>query len=211
MNLDVREIQAAVADIAAESDPAIKHLKLASLCTAIFRSRGVRLVVVGGSAIEFYTEGAYTSGDLDLCVEFSEASLTPLFRQEIMSLLGASGGPRSWQVAGAFVDVLGGFENLARSPIRRLAGPFGEIRVCPVEELIVERVLIGWYPQPYPPAIACAQKLIAAALNGQVETDWKEVRRLAESPAYSNWEQVKALIHEQAEAHRLRNPCDSNE
>lgn len=61
-------IQRALADITAETDPTLKHLKLASLVSAVFRVRGVELVVVGGSAIEFYTEGAYVSGDLDMCL-----------------------------------------------------------------------------------------------------------------------------------------------
>jgi len=205
------ELERAVAEVTAESDPTTKHLKLASLCAAVFREHGIRLVVVGGSAIEFYTEGAYVSGDLDLCVEFTPTSLTPHLRQEIMARLGAIGGPRSWQVAGAFVDVLAGFENLARTPIRTLNGPYGEVRISPVEELIVERVLIGHYTGEYPPAIACAKKLIAAALQGEVETDWQEVRRLAESGAYQNWDRVKALIDEQAEILQVRSPGDSDE
>ncbi len=57
MNRD--QIQRTLADIAAETDPTLKHLKLASLVSAVFRERGIELVVVGGSAIEFYTEGAY--------------------------------------------------------------------------------------------------------------------------------------------------------
>ena len=45
------EIQRALADISAETDPTLKHLKLASLVSAIFRERGIELIVVGGSAI----------------------------------------------------------------------------------------------------------------------------------------------------------------
>jgi len=76
-----------------------RALKLAAVVTGLFADEGWKLVVVGGSAIEFYTEGAYMSGDIDLC------RLTPKpipFRktQEIMGRLRAKGGPRSWQVAG---------------------------------------------------------------------------------------------------------------
>jgi hypothetical protein len=206
-----QQLERAVAEITAEADPTTKHLRLASLCAAVFQEHGIRLVVVGGSAIEFYTEGAYVSGDLDLCVEFAPAGLTPHLRQEIMNRLGAVGGPRSWQVGGAFVDVLAGFENLALTPIRSLQGPYGEVRISPVEELIVERVLIGHYTARYPPALACAKKLIAAALQGEVETDWSEVRRLAQSPACRNWDHVQTLIHEQAQALQVRSPGDSDE
>lgn len=209
MNHD--QIQQALADITAETDPTLKHLKLASLVSAVFRERGVELVVVGGSAIEFYTEGAYASGDLDLCVESSSSALTVRTRQEIMARILATGGPRSWQVAGLFVDVLAGFENLARSPIRCLEGPCGPIRISPAEELLVERVLISGYPSDYPPARDCAMKLLAAALMGEIETDWAEVKRLARSKAYKNWNEVKKLVHEQAQALQVRDPYHSDE
>jgi len=51
-------IQAALESIAAEKDPTLKHLALASLVSLVFRERGIELAVVDGSAIEFYTEGA---------------------------------------------------------------------------------------------------------------------------------------------------------
>ena len=74
-----------------------------------------------------------------------------------------------------------------------------------------ERVLISKYPENYPPARECAIKLIAAALLGEVEVDWAEVRRLAENKAYANWSEVKALINEQAKALQVGSPCDSHE
>lgn len=209
--MDPDQIQQALTDITAESDPTLKHLKLASLVSAVFRERGVELVVVGGSAIEFYTEGAYVSGDLDLCVDACGKSPDVRIRQEIMGQLQARGGPRSWQVAGAYVDVLGGFENLARSSVRQITGPWGKVRTSPVEELIVERILIAKYPGDYPPARECAKKLLAAALLEEVETDWAEVRRLANESAYQNWTEVKTLIDEQAEALQVRSPYDSDE
>ena len=205
------QIQHALADITSETDPTLKHLKLASLVSAIFRSRDIELVVVGGSAIEFYTEGAYVSGDLDLCVDGSSAALTVRLRQELMARLQARGGPRSWQGGGLYVDVRAGFENLARTPVRRLDGPCGQVRISPVEELIVERVLISNYPGDYPPARECAKKLLAAALQGEVETDWAEVKRLAKNAAYKNWSDVKEIVHEQAQALQIRSPYHTDE
>ena len=123
-----------------------------------------------------------------------------------MGLFSAKGGLRNWQVAGQYVDILGSFQNLARSAIRRIAGPSGDVRIAPVEELIVERILVARYPGDYPPARECAKKLLAAALLGEVETDWAEVRRLAESPAYKNWNDVKQLVDEQAKALQVGSP-----
>ena len=203
------ELHEALGDIGRETDPTLKHLKLASLCSAVFAEQGIELVVVGGSAIEFYTDGAYTS-DVDLCVIRAKSPLTARLRQEIMGQLDAKGGPRSWEVSGAYVDVLGPFENLARTSIRTLTGPYGEVRISPIEELIVERVLVSHYPQDYPPALDCARKLVAAALQGEVEADWQEVNRLAKTTAYANWRDVEDLICEQAEALQVRNPYDSD-
>ena len=123
--MTLEAIQLALSDITAEADPTLRHLKLASLASAIFRERGIELVVVGGSAIEFYTEGAYASGDIDLCL---------------------------------------------LSPTR-----------------------------------------LGAGLLGEMETDWSEVGRLAASPAYQNWDEVKALTDEQAKALKIRSPYDSDE
>jgi hypothetical protein len=66
--MDAEKIKSALADITAEQDPTAQEFaKLASLCSALWAERGVELVVVGGSAIEILTEGAYASGDLDMC------------------------------------------------------------------------------------------------------------------------------------------------
>ncbi len=103
-NVESETIKVALRDISAEKDPTLKNLKLASLCTHLWAEQGVDLVIVGGSAIEILTEGAYVSGDLDLC-HATGATLPLRLRQEIMGRLGAKGGPRNWQVAGTFLDL----------------------------------------------------------------------------------------------------------
>jgi hypothetical protein len=197
------EIQRALADITAESDPTLKHLKLAGLVSTVFRQRGVELVVVGGSAIEFYTEGAYVSGDLDMCL-VSPARLDVRRRQELMGQLGARGGPRNWQVAGLYVDILGEVETLSRTPFDELQSPYGSIRLVSPEELLVERVLISVYPQRDQGAEDCVRKLVAVALSAQVEMDWQEARRLAERPEYAILPALEKLVAEVA--HELGKP-----
>ena len=112
--MDASKIKTALADISSEQDPTLKSLKLASLCSALWGERGVELVVVGGSAIELLTEGAYASGDLDLC-HAKGATLPIRERQEVMGLLGAEGGPRNWKVGGVYVDFLGPVESFAHA------------------------------------------------------------------------------------------------
>ena len=207
--MNARKIKAALADIAADTDPTRKAAKLASLCSALFRERGVELVVVGGSAIELLTDGAYASGDLDLC-RLTPGPLPLRMRQEIMGQLGAQGGPRSWQVAGAFVDLLGPLESLARTPLRTIRGPYGLVQVVQPEELLVERVLVSVYPQAYQPARECAKMLAGGALKGQLRVDWKEVRRLAGRPEYRMLAECKALVREVASELKIKSPLDSH-
>jgi len=207
--MDARKIKSALADISGEKDPTIKSLKMASLCSALWAERGVELVVVGGSAIEILTEGAYASGDLDLC-HATKASLPVRERQEIMGLLGAKGGPRNWQVAGMYVDLLGPVESFARTPYRHVNGPFGEVRVMQVEDLLVERVLVSVYPGENPTARECARQLAVVALSGAVKMDWSEVLRVANLPEYRNVNECKALVNEVGHELKIKSPFDSD-
>ncbi len=203
--MDANKIKSALADITAERDPTIKSLKMASLVSALWAERGVDLVVVGGSAIEILTEGAYTSGDLDLCYT-NQATLPLRQRQEVMGLLGAKGGPRNWEVAGMFVDVLGAAESFARTPYRRVQGPYGEVRLMKPEDLLVERVLVSVYPGENPAARNCARMLIAVALRGEIAVDWGEVRRLANRPEYRNLPECEKLVNEVADELKIKSP-----
>jgi hypothetical protein len=206
--MDAKKIQAALADIRKERDPTIKALKLASLCTALWKERGVQLVVVGGSAIELLTEGAYASGDIDMCT--IRGTLRLRDRQDVMAQLGAKGGPRSWQVEGLYVDLLGEAESFARTPFRRVQGPYGEVLVMKPEDLLVERVLVSYYPETTPSARECAKKFIAVVLGGAVAVDWNEVRRLANRPEYRNLAECEQLVQEVANELETNNPLHSD-
>lgn len=203
--MDANLIKTALADISGEQDATLKSLKLASLCSALWAERGIELVVVGGSAIEFLTEGAYASGDLDMC-HTTNATLPIRDRQEIMGLLNAEGGPRNWKVAGMYFDLLGPAESFARTPYRRLEAPYGSVLVMKPEDLLVERVLVSIYPQPHPPARDCARTLAGVALRGQTGMNWTEVRRVAQLPEYRNLKECETLVNEVANELKLRSP-----
>jgi hypothetical protein len=203
--MEPNKIKSALADITAERDPTLKSAKLASLCSALWAERGVELVVVGGSAIEILTEGAYASGDLDMC-HATKATLPIAERKEIMGLLGATGGPRNWQVAGMYLDLLGPAESFARTPYRRVEGPYGSFLVLQPEDLLVERVLMTFYLGESQTARDCAKKLISVILTGGVAVNWNEVRRLANLPEYRNLEQCVQLVKEVADEVKIKSP-----
>lgn len=134
------KIPIALADIQSTQDLLEKAMKLSGLVTTVFKEAGWDLVVVGGSAVEFYTEGAYMSGDVDFC----RRTLNPIpvrAAQDIMSQLDATGGPRSWIVAGLFVDLLGLVENETVAPYRELETPYGGMEVERLAALPSFRIL----------------------------------------------------------------------
>ena len=203
--MDAAKIKSALADITAEQDPTLKSAKLASLCSALWLERDVELVVVGGSAIEILTEGAYASGDLDMC-HATKASLSVAERKEIMGLLDAKGGPRNWQVAGMYLDLLGPVESFARTPFRRVEAPYGSILVMKPEDLIVERVLMTFYLGESQTALDCAKKFISVSLTRGMAVNWIEVRRLANLPEYRNLQQCEKLVKEVADELKIKSP-----
>ncbi len=207
--MDKRKIDSALADITAEKDPTLKSAKLASLCSTLWAERGVELVVVGGSAIEILTEGAYASGDLDMC-HATKATLPVRERQEVMGLLGAKGGPRNWKVAGMYLDLLGPAESFARTPYRRVEGPYGSFLVLQPEDLLVERVLMSYYLGENQTARDCAKKFIAVILGGDLAVNWDEVQRLANLPEYRNFQECKKLVKEVADELKIKSPLHPN-
>ncbi len=94
--MDGFDIKGAVADISSTTDLLERALKLSGLVTTMFQRHGIPLVVVGGSAVEFYTEGGYMSGDIDFCRK-SLAAIPPRLMQDIIAELGGKGVARSWE------------------------------------------------------------------------------------------------------------------
>jgi hypothetical protein len=185
----------ALSEIEQTPDLLKRALMLAGLVTRLFREAGFDLVVVGGSAVEFYTEGSYMSGDIDLC----RRTVLPVpmrKAQDLMAQLRATGGPRSWKVAGLFVDLLGSLENEAVTPCRDIVTPFGPISLIPVELALVERILLAYYPAPDPDARSVAKKLLAVCVSGTTPVAWNEVERLALLPSFNVKSELDELKQE---------------
>ena len=184
------DIKAAMVDIEATTDILERALKLSGLITTLFQQHGFSLVVVGGSAVEFYTEGGYMSGDIDFCRKSLKA-IPPRLMQEIISELGGRGVARSWEVCGLYVDLLGVLENESVLPNRELETPYGTVRIIPPELALVERVLIAYYP-PSAELLVTARKMMVAAA-GDPDFDWSEAERLAALPDFGVLEELRKL------------------
>ena len=184
------DIKAAMADIESTSDLLERALKLSGLITTLFQRHGFPLVVVGGSAVEFYTEGGYMSGDIDFCRKTLNA-IPPRLMQEIIAELGGKGVARSWEVCGLYVDLLGVLENESVLPNRELETPYGTVRIIPPELALVERILIAYYP-PSAELLVTARKMMVAAL-GDSNFNWNEAERLAALPSVGVLAELRKL------------------
>ena len=189
-------IATAKADIEATGDLLERALKLSGLITTLFAERGFPLVIVGGSAVEFYTEGGYMSGDIDFCRKTLKA-IPPRIMQEVVAKLGGKGVARSWLVCGLYVDLLGVLESESTKPNRELETPYGTVSVIPPELALVERVLFAYCP-PTAECVPSARQMMVAALKDD-RFDWTEAERLADSPDFKILDEFKRLKQEMSD------------
>ena len=181
-------IERAIADIEATGDLLERALKLCGLVTTLFQEHGFPLVVVGGSAIEFYTEGGYMSGDVDFCRKSLKAIPLRLM-SDIMLRLGGKSLGRNWQVCGIFVDFLGLLESETVLPNRELDTPYGRVYFLPPELVLVERII---FAESSAECLPSARQMMAAALQDE-RFDWAEARRLADLPDFKVLPQLEAM------------------
>lgn len=189
------ELKRALNDINNTADLLERALKLAGLLTSLFQNRGFPLVVVGGSAVEFYTEGGYMSGDIDLC-RTSLKAIPLRVMQEVIAEVGGKGVARSWEICGLFVDMLGFLESETVLPCRELQTPYGVVRIIPPELALVERVLIACCPYSEEATVTAKKMMVAALVDAAF--DWKEAERLAALPSFDVLNEMLTIKREVA-------------
>jgi hypothetical protein len=189
------ELKRALNDINNTADLLERALKLAGLLTSLFQNRGFPLVVVGGSAVEFYTEGGYMSGDIDLC-RTSLKAIPLRVMQEVIAEVGGKGVARSWEICGLFVDMLGFLESETVLPCRELQTPYGVVHIIPPELALVERVLIACCPYSEEATVTAKKMMVAALVDAAF--DWKEAERLAALPSFDVLNEMLTIKREVA-------------
>lgn len=183
------DLESALAMVRQETDLSAKSLLLAGVVSELFRERGFEPVVVGGSAIEFYTDGAYMSGDTDICWAGWPQPTTEQ-REAIMRQIPgiiSHGGAKSWCIEGLWVDLLGEIDYRAEKELVKFSTPVGSVVLIPVEDALVGRVYAArrWVSGYDEKDDDCAKKLMSAALSGSVPIDWDEALRVAASSKYN--------------------------
>ena len=195
MPLSDAEVADAVRAIHQAADVDDRNFRVAALLSQLFRELGTDPVVVGGSAVEFYTAGGYVSGNIDLC--FAGAVLpTPVQCAAVMSRVGARAlGVRKFVFAEVYVDLLGAVVTGAQTAF----GQIGPVKLIAIEDLVAERVFAATaYPRSGPEQEAVARALLAAVISGKVAAEPGEIRRLAASPDYEVGPQLDRLWKEVA-------------
>lgn len=115
-----------------------RALHVVGLWTKLLKSKGIRPVVVGGTAVEFYTFGAYMTYDVDLvCAERDEA----LAQLELLGFE-RSASMRHWyhEALAMVVEIpddqlVGSYERVAHVQV----GPYLAY-VIGIEDLILDRI-----------------------------------------------------------------------
>jgi len=187
----VEQLEFTLQKIRAETDQNRKNLLVAEVVSELFGALGLEPVIVGGSAVEFYTEGTYVSGDVDVC--FNGARLpTPRERETALAAVGKPVSLRSWNIEGVLVDLLGRLETSARGPLQRL----GKINLIQIEDLIAERILVATVPRFDAERWRIAKVLLAVGWKNLVALDRNELQRIAESSAYRVGEELQRMIRE---------------
>jgi hypothetical protein len=141
--------------LAAQPDSATRTLYFTAMLAA--EAGDLDVVVVGGSAIEVYTKGAYVSADIDL-VGPREALARTLLRR------GFEHESRVWFHRGwrLTLDLVGPRYNGRSDRTQRVETPYGPVRLAGPEDLIVKRMISAAYwkiPDDFNQAVLLAVRL----------------------------------------------------
>ena len=193
--MTAEEMKQAASLIEHETDANSKALLVAAIVSEEFRARGFEPVIVGGSAIEFYTDGAYMSGDVDVCFAGSKIP-TPVDIASVMGVLPGVEhiGIRTWKAFDVFLDMMLALNRHGDTPNVALRTPLGQVVVLSVEEVLVERVFsarcwTGFNMNDED----CAKKLMAAILRGRISCNWEAATKIAGGPAYRCAEELTKM------------------
>jgi len=131
----IEKLKAELAKAAKIPEPASRSVNLASILAEALRVVGQDPVLVGGAAVEFYTEGGYTTGDIDMLAPGGPELI------RVMLELGFEkyGKDFSNEAIQVYVEFPGSF---LKGDEKEITVKIGSrlLRVISIEDLIVDRL-----------------------------------------------------------------------
>jgi hypothetical protein len=149
MEIDFEVLRQKLKQGAAITEPLKRRLWVLGVITEALKADGIRPILIGGCALEYYTFGGYATRDIDVAVSDYQRL------GEVMDELGFERRGRYW--------LRSDLEILLEAPAADLAGETAPLTVVELDDLTC--YIIG------------VEDLIIDRLNGYVHWGWEDDRR----------------------------------
>ncbi|MCK4717479.1 MAG: nucleotidyltransferase, partial [Thermoplasmata archaeon] len=115
-----------------------RTLYVMSVLTPILEERGITPVIVGGSAVEFYTRNWYATADIDLAVQKGKRKVL----DEVFKEAGFKRSGRMWtrEDLGLYIETPGDIYDIDLEKATKVETGDGYAYMIGVEELILDRL-----------------------------------------------------------------------
>lgn len=143
-------------------NPLKRRLWILAILTEALKSIGERPILIGGEALEYYTLGGYTTGDIDIALPSSKEV------DAIFSKLGFHKEGRYW--------IRNDIDALIEAPTSDLAGEDAPLMEVEIEDM--RCYIIG------------LEDLIIDRLNGYVHWQWEDDRRWVKRLLYLHSKEI---------------------
>jgi len=109
-----------------------------SILTSEFEKKGIFPVIIGGSAVEFYTRDWYATGDIDLAIDKTKGSGI----KAIMDGFRFKRSGRMWirDDLSLYVEFPGDIDDLDRERLLRVDSDKGHVYLIGLEDIIFDRI-----------------------------------------------------------------------
>ena len=150
-------------------DPLTKRLYLGSIISAAFKDEGFDIILVGGSAVEFYTAGGYMTGDADFHV-YANAD-----KERVMHELGFEGNSRNYSLGDQYIEFVSDKFSGNRNRVITQKCAYGYVKIIGLEDILLDRIAVSGnhFEQVLKPSAEWAVSLMYSHFH---EIDWKYVK-----------------------------------
>ena len=151
-----------------------------SLITPKLEDKGVQCVVVGGSAVEFYTRDWYATGDIDLAVTKNRRKII----DKVLKDMGFTSEGRMWvrEDLNLYIETPGDIKSISLERVTRVETEAGYTYIIGIEDIILDRIsaALHWNSE------SDREQAIRISATYSDEIDWDYVRKKAKKDGAEN-------------------------